>query len=47
MVVLFKIDVSVSSISPVNLECLNGLLKFCKSEMCIHDSLGNGSVKIK
>jgi len=23
------------------------LLKFCKSKMCIYDSLGNGSVKIK
>ena len=23
------------------------LLKFCKSEMCIYDNLGNGSVKIK
>ena len=32
VVVLFKIDVSVSSIKPNNLECLNGELKFCKSE---------------
>ena len=33
VVVLFKIDVSVLSIKANNLECLNGELKFCKSEV--------------
>ena len=49
VVVLFNIDVSVSSINPVSLECLNELLNYCKSvelklEMVVAIKLANSSL---
>ena len=49
VVVLFKIDVSVSSINPVSLECLNELLNSSKSvelklEIVVAIKLANSSL---